>query len=262
MTTPGVRLEVADGRGLITLDQPQAMNAWNTEMQRAVMHAVRDFGADPGVKYVVVTGAGDRAFCAGQHLAETAEFGSDDVAGWLQQFSDLYDTFLSCPKPIIAAINGVAAGSGYQLTLICDVRIAHPGVTIGQPEVNSGIPSVTGQYLTQLSVGHSRTTELMLSGRMMGAEEANAIGLIHRIVDAGDVLATATEVGEDLAAKPPNSFRMTKQRIRDRIWPGLEESFKAALKVDEEAWGSGEPQRVAAEFFEERARRRAAREKA
>ncbi|MGO1974003.1 MAG: enoyl-CoA hydratase/isomerase family protein [Propionibacteriaceae bacterium] len=262
MTTPGVHVEVADGRGLITLDRPEALNAWDTNMQRAVMEAVRDFSEDPGVKFIIVTGAGDQAFCAGQHLAETAEFGSDDVADWLQQFSDLYNTFLSSPKPIIAAINGVAAGSGYQLTLICDIRIGHSGVRIGQPEVKSGIPSVTGQYLTALSLGHSRTTELMLSGRLMDAEEAIAVGLIHRVVEADEVMDTAVAVGRELAAQPPNSFRMTKKRIRDRIWPGLEESFQAAQKVDEEAWASGEPQRVAAEFFEERARRRAAREKA
>lgn len=262
MTTPGVHVEVTDGRGKITLDRPDALNAWDTAMQRAVMEAVRDFSSDPAVQYIVVTGAGDRAFCAGQHLAETAEFGAGDVGGWLQQFSDLYDSFLSSPKPIIAALNGVAAGSGYQLALICDVRIAHSGVRMGQPEVKSGIPSVTGQYLTQLSLGHSRTTELMLSGRLMEAEEATAVGLIHRIVAAEEVLDTADEVGRELAAQPPNSFRMTKQRIRDRIWPGLEESFRTALIIDEEAWSSGEPQRVAAEFFEERARRRAAREKA
>src|SRR5690606_13575213 len=98
---------------------------------------------------IVFTGAGDRAFCAGQDLAETAEFDPDGVEAWLANFRAMYEAVLHVDKPVVAAVNGVAAGSGYQFTLLCDVRVAHPGVRMGQPEVKSGIPSITGMYLTE-----------------------------------------------------------------------------------------------------------------
>jgi enoyl-CoA hydratase/carnithine racemase len=254
----GVHTSSTDGVGVITLDRQESLNAWDTGMQRAVAQSVRDFDSDDSITAVVVTGAGNRAFCAGQHLEETAKFSPDDVDGWLDNFKDLYGSLLSASKPVVAALNGVAAGSGYQLALVCDVRVAHHGVRIGQPEVSSGIPSVTGLYLTMLSVGLSRAQELMMSGRLMPAEEAHRLGIIHAVVPQDEVLSTSMEYAQRLGRQPRTAFRLTKRRLRDEIWPGLMEAFDAAGDIDRQAWASGEPQETAARFFAERRARREA----
>lgn len=249
-----VTTDIVGNSGVVRLDNPDRMNAWTTRMQRDFVEAVNTVSAESTVRSIIVTGAGDRAFCAGQDLKELAEFDRSDVEGWLQNFIDIYDVLLSNPKPVVAALNGVAAGSGYQLALVCDFRIGHPGVRMGQPEVKSGIPSITGQYLTELSLGHARTVDLMLSGRLVDAEEARHAGLLNRVVQPEEVLAEAVRLGEELAAHPAHAFRVTKRRVRDRIWPGLMEAFETARAIDEEAWGSGDAQSSISGFFDRPAR--------
>lgn len=252
-----VVLSVRDDVGVVTLNRPESLNAWDMKMQGKVLESVSTLEANDEVSGLVITGAGDRAFCAGQDLHETAEFEAENVDAWLDNFAALYDEILGCTKPVVAALNGVAAGSGYQLALVCDVRVAHAGVRIGQPEVSSGIPSVTGLALTWLSLGHSRTTELMLSGRLMQAEEARRVGILHRIVPQEEVLTAALRTAQELAAQPRLAFRLTKQRIHDQIRPILQAAFETARTTDRQAWSSQEPQRVAAEFFEQRRNRKA-----
>ena len=244
-----IRLDVVEGCGVITLDNPEALNAWSQEMQRQVAEGARKFDADPDVNAIVITGEGDRAFCAGQDLKEVAGFTVDSVPGWLDGFADLYDALLSTSKPIVAALNGVAAGSGYQLALVCDVRVAHAGVKIGQPEVKSGIPSITGMYLTWQSLGHSKTTELMLSGRLMQAEEARDLGLIAEVCPQGEVVSRSMSIARELAAQPKQAFEMTKRHVHTMLKPGLDAAFAAALEIDKQAYGDGEPQSTADQFL-------------
>jgi enoyl-CoA hydratase/carnithine racemase len=253
-----VEIRIADRAGVITLNRPEVLNAWTMAMQREIATAVTAMGEDGDVDAIVITGAGDRAFCAGQDLGESSGFDAESTGPWLEGFARCYTAILGCPKPVVAAINGVAAGSGYQLALVCDIRIAHPQVRIGQPEVSSGIPSITGLYLTWESLGHSRTVELMLSGRLMLADEAERVGLLHRVVEPEQVLPVALDYGHRLARQPALAFRLTKQRVLDVLRPGLLDSFAAARETDRQAWAAGEPQRTGERFLHERAARRAA----
>lgn len=234
--------------GVITLNNPEALNAWTREMQRSMVTALRTFDEDPEVDGIVITGQGDRAFCAGQDLNEVAEFTEDSVEEWLETFRSVYDAVLSTTKPVIAALNGVTAGSGYQLALLCDLRIAHSEVKLGQPEVRSGIPSITGMYLTWQSVGHSKTAEMMLSGRLLSAEEARQLGMVAEIVPRDQVLSRSMEVVGEWSQLPRQAFAQTKKRIRATLMPGLEEAFDAALEIDRQAYGEGEPQQTAGAF--------------
>lgn len=237
------------GIGVITLNNPEALNAWTQAMQRDLATRIGEFDLDPEVEAVIITGAGDRAFCAGQDLKEVAAFTEDHVEEWLDTFLRVYDAVLSTSKPVIAALNGVTAGSGYQLALLCDLRIAHPGVRIGQPEVRSGIPSITGMYLTWQSLGHSKTAEMMLTGRLLDAQEAFDVGLIAELRPQEEVLSRGIELARELAALPKQAFSLTKQRIRATLMPGLEEAFAAALEADKRAYGDGEPQHTAGDFL-------------
>lgn len=254
MTEDDVLVRHDGGVAVLTLNRPASLNAWDMAMQDTVRRRFLEFAEDDRTKAVVITGAGDRAFCAGQDLAETQRFGPEHVDAWLDNFRSLYRAVLEIDKPVVAAINGVAAGSGYQLTLLCDVRVAHPGVRMGQTEVTSGIPSITGMYLTMGALGRSRTLELMMSGRLMEADELKEIGLVHHLVPQGDVLDTAVKVAGQLAEQPSVAIALTKQRYRDLITPGLWEAFEAARSIDRKAWASGQPQQVMRDFFAARKR--------
>lgn len=244
-----VELSTLDECGVLTLSAPMARNAWTRAMQREVASSIQQLDADDSIRAIILTGEGQQAFCAGQDLAEVATFTVHDVDAWLAGFAHVYDCVLSTTKPVVAALNGVAAGSGYQLALLCDSRVAHEDALIGQPEVRSGIPSVTGLYLTWQSLGHSRTADLLLSGRMISGREAYAVGLVNHICDADQVMTVALEVANDMADCPPHAFSLTKQRIKAVLGPGLRDAFEAARELDRIAYGTGEPQATARRFL-------------
>ncbi|MGI6879814.1 enoyl-CoA hydratase/isomerase family protein [Microbacterium sp. gxy059] len=245
---PTLDLAVRDRIAIITLNNPAALNAWTQDMQDDMAAKLDELDRSPDVDGIVLTGEGDRAFCAGQDLKEVASFTENHVEEWLDRFRRVYDAVLSNSKPVIAALNGVTAGSGYQLALLCDLRIAHAGVRIGQPEVRSGIPSITGMYLTWQSVGLSKTAEMMLTGRLLEAQEAADLGMIAEILPQDEVLPRSIALAKELAALPKHAFSLTKQRIRATLMPGLEDAFAAALDADKQAYGDGEPQRTADDF--------------
>src|SRR4030042_517657 len=135
----------------------------------------------------------------------------------------VYGLLIGLSKPLVAALNGVAAGSGFQVALLTDVRVGHPGVKMGQPEINSGIASITGPWIMKEMLGLSRTIELALTGRMMDAEECYRIGLIHKLVPQEELLREALDMARLLASKPPVAMRLTKQRFREVTEKGLAE---------------------------------------
>jgi enoyl-CoA hydratase/carnithine racemase len=262
--TNAVLTSVANGVATLTLNKPEKLNAWDTPMRGEVAAHLRAWNKDHAVKAIIMTGAGDRAFCAGQDLDETEKLqGGKAGAGWFAAWRDFYNAIRELDKPLIAALNGVAAGSAFQAALLCDIRIGHAGSRMGQPEINSGIPSITGPMLMLPRVGLSRTIELVLTGRMMEAQESFAIGLIqHLVASPAEVMPKALAVASELAAKPPIAMRLNKRRLRQVTEEAFEEAFRSGGAYQAEAFASGEPQAAMRAFFEERRRRRAARQKA
>ncbi|MCP2360487.1 enoyl-CoA hydratase/carnithine racemase [Nonomuraea thailandensis] len=241
---------------VITLNRPEKLNAWTAEMRERLIALLCEAGADPEVGAVVLTGAG-RAFCAGQDLGETATIDPDDHAAsdaWIDGFDRLYRAVLDLDKPVVAAVNGVAAGSGFQYALLADLRIGHPGVRMGQPEVLSGIPSITGIWAMWNILGRARTTEFALTGRLVYGAEAERLGLLTRLVGDGDVLAEAVRQAKELSALPPGAVALTKGRLRELESQALAEAVDAAKKVHAAAYASGEPQREMNRFLRGRAR--------
>jgi enoyl-CoA hydratase len=248
-----VVVDIENSVGYVTLNRPDRLNAWHTPMRNELKDMLVELDGASNVRAIVLTGAGDRAFCSGQDLAETEQLDAERSQEWLYEFEALYDLIRGIRKPLVAALNGIAAGSGYQVALLCDVRVAHPGVRIGQPEVKSGIPSVTGTWLTREMVGLSRATEIVLTGRMMGAEEAQHLGLIHHLVPESEVRPKAAELALQLASQPPGAFELTKGWIRQMTEAGFRESFRVAREIDRRAFASGEPQEMMRKFFADRA---------
>lgn len=245
-----VLTDIDAGIAVVTLNKPEKLNAWDGPMRTRLKETLEDLNADQSARAIILTGAGDRAFSAGQDLAETMKFQSgEDGKAWFLSWRAFYDSIRSLHKPCIAALNGVAAGSAFQVVMLTDVRVGHPGVRLGQPEINSGIPSVLGPMLMLQRLGLSRTIELTLSGRMMDAEECRHIGLIHHLVPADQLMTKAREVAEELAAKPATAMRLNKQRFRQVTQPAFDEAFASGAAIETEAYESGEPQREMEKFF-------------
>jgi enoyl-CoA hydratase len=253
--------DVSDGLATLTLNKPAKLNAWDTPMRAEIAHHLREWNAEDRVRAVIVTGSGERAFSAGQDLDETEKFQSgSDGANWFQSWRDFYNAIRDLDKPCLAALNGVAAGSAFQAAMLMDVRVGHRGVRMGQAEINSGIPSVTGPMLMLPRIGLSRTVELTLTGRMMDAAECNAVGLIHYLVERPEEVVEKTrEVALMLADKPAIAMRLTKARFRQVTQPAFDEAFENGSVYQAEAFASGEPQAAMRVFFAERAARRKAR---
>jgi len=247
-----IEIESSDRVGLIRLNRPEILNAWNTPMREEIVQALLAFDADDGIGAIVMTGAGDRAFCAGQDLEEAHGFDVARSEVWMREWERYYGVLRGLRKPLIMALNGVAGGSAFQVAMLGDIRIAHPGVKMGQPEINAGIASVTGPWLMNIMLGMSRTIELTLTGRMMDADEAYRIGLIHHLVPADQVVAKAKEVGLELAAKPPIAMRLDKQRFREMTEPGFQDAITSGIRIQAESYGSGEPARMMEEFYRKR----------
>lgn len=243
--------------GIVTLNRPEVLNAWNRPMREVLIAAFDAFEAAAEIRAIVLTGAGDRAFGAGQDLNETKSFNADRAEEWVAEWERLYDRMRSLSKPLIGALNGIAAGSAFQVALLTDLRVGHDGVRMGQPEINSGIASTTGPWIMREMIGLARTIDLTLTGRLMDADECYRIGLINRLVPRTEVLAEAVKLAEELAAKPPVAMRLDRQRFREMTQPGFEDCLAAGIRIQREAYASGEPARMMEAFLAQRAARRA-----
>jgi enoyl-CoA hydratase/carnithine racemase len=248
--------EVRGKVGVITLNRPEVLNAWHAAMRAELVEAFEAMEADEAVRAVILTGAGDRAFGAGQDLNETKTFDPDRAELWIGEWERLYDRIRSLSKPVVAALNGVAAGSAFQVALLCDFRIGHPGVTMGQPEINSGIASTTGPWIMREIIGLARTIDLTLTGRMMDADECIAVGVMNRVVPAGSVMAEAMKLAGELAEKPPVAMRLNRARFREVTEEGFRDCLAAGVRNQRIAYATGEPARMMEAFLAKRAARK------
>jgi enoyl-CoA hydratase/carnithine racemase len=252
-----IKFEQQGGVAVITFSRPEILNAWHSEMRGEIGARLAACNEDRAVRAVIMTGAGERAFCAGQDLWETkAITGGEGGVAWLEGWLTFYGAIRALDKPLIGALNGVAAGSAFQVAMMCDLRVGHPEVKMGQPEINSGIASTLGPWLMLERIGWSRTVELTLTGRMMDADECHRIGLINHLVPRGEVMRKAREVAEELAAKPPIAMKLDKRRFRELSEPAFQEAIEAGRRIQKEAYASGEPQASMEKFFAEREKRK------
>ena len=252
-------LSRTEGRvAVLTLNRPKVLNAWHAPMRAMLVDALDTADTDPAVGAIVLTGAGERAFGAGQDLNETKTFDADRAEEWMGEWERLYDRIRALTKPLVVALNGVAAGSAFQVALLGDLRVGHDGVTMGQPEINSGIASVTGPWIMKEMLGIARTIDLTLTGRMMDARECHAIGLINRLVPQDQVMQAALALAKELADKPPVAMRLNKARFREVTEASFRECIAAGIRNQREAYATGEPARMMEEFLAKRAARKTA----
>ncbi|MDT9592112.1 enoyl-CoA hydratase [Nocardioides zeae] len=183
--------------GTITLDRPKALNALNVELMEEVVAAALAFDADPEIGAILLSGS-ERAFAAGADIKEMAaqDYAAMAVGDWFSA----WDRFAGLRTPVVAAVSGYALGGGCELAMMCDVLIASETAKFGQPEITLGtIPGIGGSQRLTRAIGKAKAMDLVLTGRMMDAEEAERAGLVSRVVPADELDATAAEVAATIA---------------------------------------------------------------
>ena len=247
-----VVVERAGDIAILRFNRPDNLNALSLALARGIAATLIELDADDTVKGIVLTGAGERAFCAGVDLHEARGMQVADIESWFGTACNVYRQILLTDKPVIAAINGIAAGGGFQIALVSDLRVSHPGARMGQPEINAAIPSIMGSYWMSLHLGWSKNQELSMTGRLMEGREAHDLGLINYMVDQEQVTAKACEVAETLAAKPAVAWARTKARFREIALAGFDEAFRAGVLGQQESYAKGEAQAVIEAFLASR----------
>jgi enoyl-CoA hydratase len=238
-----VRYEVHEGVAVVTLNRPDRMNSIGGSMKDDLRQAFFELArADKAVRVVVLTGAGDRAFCAGADIKERIGQSLPLPEYHLLQKAthDLFRDLETFEKPVIAAINGVALGGGLELALCADIRIASEDARLGLPEARLGaLPAAGGTQRLPRLVGIGWAKQLMLTCDQIDARQAQRIGLVNEVTAQQDLLATALDMGRRIAANAPLSLRFTKQAIDLGMQTGIEagleyERYAAAIVVSSE----------------------------
>ena len=247
-----VRVEHDRDIAIVTLNRPTRMNAVNDVLRGELIETLGRLNTDPSVRAVVLAGAGERAFCAGQDLDEAATVTWQQLVPWLNRQRAMYQAVRDLDKPCVAAVRGVAAGAGFQLALCADWRLATADSRWGQPEVKAGLASIVGSYLMTLHVGHTHNVQMSLSGELVNGQRAFDIGLVTALCGEAELMSRALAQARSLAALPPTAVRLSKQRFRAMTQPGFDEACVAGIRAQLECYADGEPQRVMAAFLEKR----------
>jgi enoyl-CoA hydratase/carnithine racemase len=201
---------------VLTLDGEARMNVLSRALVGELAGEARRAAADDKVRAVVLTGAGARAFCAGANLKERRGWTEDDVRGWLVELHAGLREVERCPKPWIAAVNGLALGGGCELALACDLRVLDPAAQMGLTEVRIGvIPGGGGTVRLARLIGLGRARDLVLTARRVDAEEALRIGLANRISAAGESVSAAVALGNEIASNAPVAVAAAKAALEE-----------------------------------------------
>jgi 2-(1,2-epoxy-1,2-dihydrophenyl)acetyl-CoA isomerase len=214
----------------ITLNRPDVLNAFNSDMHRGLAGALKD-ARDAGVRAVVITGAG-RGFCVGQDLTEFREAPGDIGSRLRGNYHPNIRAIRGLEKPVIAAVNGAAAGAGMSLACACDLRIAADSATFVPAFINIGlIPDSGGSYFVTRILGPARAFEWLASGRRLTAAEAHAWGLVSEVVDADALRARAAELAGQLAELPTRGVGMTKRLLDHAVTATLDEQLEREAQL-------------------------------
>jgi enoyl-CoA hydratase len=227
-----LRIEVDGGVALLTLDRPDALNALHGELLLELGAAVDLVEADPEVAALVLSGEG-RGFCAGADLAEFADL-DDAFTGREASLAgqDVTNSLAALPFPTVAALHGFAVGGGLELALACDLRVAAPGTRLGLPETGRGlIPGYGGTQRLPRLIGEARALDLVLTGRLVEAEEAHAMGLVARLAD--DPRSEALDLARAMLRNAPVALGLAKEAVVR----GLDGTLPQGLEIEADLFG-------------------------
>lgn len=243
----------------VTIDNTAKLNTLNRALMVEIVEAVEPLEAEPGLRLVILRGAGERAFVGGADIRELAALDRESAREFITLVHRCCDGFRRLPAPVIARIAGYALGAGLELAAACDLRVAAEGAVFGMPEVRIGIPSVVEAALLPQLIGHGRARRLLLTGETIDAAEALAWGLVDAVAPAERLDAEVERFAAAILAGGPEAIRIQKNLILE--WEELPTGAAVARGIDAfaEAYETDEPHRMAASFLAQMQARRAGR---
>lgn len=248
-----IRIErMHDKVGIVYLDNPP-LNVITLKMTESIFTLFSELEYDNSVKVVVITGAGEKAFCAGADIKEFAAVRDDVVEKKLKKENEAFRKIEDLSKPVIAAIDSVALGGGCELALACDIRVMSKSSRIGLPEVKLGVfPGTGGVYRLPRIVGLSRAMEMMYTGDFLSAEEAYRIGLVNHLAEPGQALSVAKNIAGKLAQQPRESLASIKLGVRKSVEMNLDDAISLNLELSDRVFKTPDCEEGVKAFFEKR----------
>ncbi|WP_312421576.1 enoyl-CoA hydratase-related protein [Anaerospora hongkongensis] len=234
MTYRNLLFEKEDSIGLLTINRPQVLNALNRETMTEISQVVGKIATDPEVAVLIITGAGEKSFVAGADISEMRTLSALEGRAWSKFSQATFNAIENLPQPVIAAVNGYALGGGCELAMSCDIRIASDKAKFGQPEVLLGVVAAFAgtQRLPRL-VGKGRAKELLFTGDQIDAAEACRIGLVNKVVPAGELLTAAKELAAKIISRGPVAVQLCKAAVNE----GLDMDLESAQAYEAEVFG-------------------------
>jgi len=218
--------------GYVTLNRPQALNAYNLQMRDELYQVLGAIKDDPEVRVAIFKGAGERAFCAGADLTEFLTAPSPVIARQVRWERDVWGLFLSIPKPIIAAVHGYVLGDGIEIALCCDLRLASEDAQFGMPEPGLGIiPAACGSQTLPRVISRAKALEVLLTGRWIKAEEAHRLKLVNQIVPRAELLPAAERIARKIGDYNPIAVSCAKQAITKGLDLSLDEGLELEARL-------------------------------
>ena len=251
MAYENIIVDTQDQVGIITLNRPQALNALCADLIRELTEALDAFEADAGVGCILVTGS-DKAFAAGADIKEMQNFNYMDV--YQRDFiTDGWERLAQCRKPTIAAVSGFALGGGCEIAMMCDMIIAADTAKFGQPEIKLGtLPGAGGTQRLPRAIGKAKAMDLCLTGRMMGAEEAERAGLVSRIVEADKLMEEAMGAASAIAAMSRPAVLINKEAVNRSFETTLAEGIRFERRMFHSTFAMEDQKEGMAAFTEKR----------
>jgi enoyl-CoA hydratase/carnithine racemase len=244
-------LEREEGFAILTLNRPQALNALNNQMMDEMSAVIPGLDADPSVRAIILTGS-EKAFAAGADIKEMAEKSFAEAV--TEDFiTRNWEAITRCRTPVIAAVAGYALGGGCELAMMCDIILAADTARFGQPEITLGIPPGAGgtQRLPR-AIGKARAMEMILTGRMMTAEEAERAGLVSRVVPAASLMAEARAVAAKIAGLSPITTQLAKELVNAAYETPLAQGIRQERRTFHAAFATEDQKEGMAAFVEKR----------
>lgn len=249
--TPG-RIDTSTldaGITLVTVRSIARLNAFSAAMREQLIAVLQACDESDDVRVIVLTGAGERAFSAGQDLTEAQVMDGAAAERWVDEWRGVYETILNLNTPTVAALNGYAVGAGLQTALVCDIRVASTTARAGMPEVNDAIPCITGTWSMEGLVADGRIADLVQTGRMLTAQEMLDWGLVTYLAPPEELMDRAAEIARQLAGSSQRVFRLNKAFLRRGRLDRIAHAAAAGKAAHREAFASGEPAAAMQKFL-------------
>jgi enoyl-CoA hydratase/carnithine racemase len=237
------------GVAVITIKSPARLNALSANMRGTLIAKLHELDSSAETRAVILTGHGSRAFSAGADLTEAQDYSGGDAERWIEEWAAVYHAILSIGVPTVAALNGYAVGAGLQVAMLCDFRVASTTVKAGMPEINDAIPCVTGSWALTGILARSQIADLVLTGRLLSADEMDRWGMVTRVVSPETLATEAQSLAESLAKKDRLTLCLDKEWLRRDLLGRLPAALEAGKHAHATAFSSGGPQKAIEAFL-------------